>query len=213
MEPTTGASTWALGSHKWNGNIGNFTRKPTIRAREKIFEPVAETILRLLAVKDGFIIFSTKIRKINKGKEAEIVYITIKSLAKIRSGWPPQPKINSIIGTRLSSKAIYKQIKEFLLKNAIKIRLSLKIIVNINLKDTWVTDFPIENTIKIEIKIVRAIRVEDMKSRLLAQLDTTISLSEENSQVELLRSKKRHVPKRTSGAIRGKKIKLTNSIV
>jgi len=205
IEPTTGASTWALGSHKWNGNIGNFTRKPIIRAREKIFELVAESALRLLAVKDEFIIFSTKIKKISRGKEAEIVYITIKRLAKIRSGWPPQPKINSIIGTRLSSKVIYKQIKEFLLKNAIKIRLSLKIIVNINLKGIWVVDLPIENVIKIEIKIVRVIRMEDMKSRPLVQLDTTMRLSEENSQVALLRSKKRHVPKRTSGPIRGKK--------
>ena len=26
IDPETGASTWALGSHKWTRNIGNFTR-------------------------------------------------------------------------------------------------------------------------------------------------------------------------------------------
>lgn len=30
MEPDTGASTWAFGSHWWTKNIGNFTRKAVI---------------------------------------------------------------------------------------------------------------------------------------------------------------------------------------
>lgn len=30
MEPITGASTWALGSHKWTKNIGNLTKNPII---------------------------------------------------------------------------------------------------------------------------------------------------------------------------------------
>ena len=28
IDPTTGASTWALGNHKWKAKIGNFTKKP-----------------------------------------------------------------------------------------------------------------------------------------------------------------------------------------
>lgn len=30
MDPEIGASTWALGSHKWNIYIGNFTKKPLL---------------------------------------------------------------------------------------------------------------------------------------------------------------------------------------
>lgn len=29
IDPATGASTWALGSHRWRPNIGTFTRKAT----------------------------------------------------------------------------------------------------------------------------------------------------------------------------------------
>ena len=32
IEPATGASTWALGSHMWTINIGNFTKNPVISA-------------------------------------------------------------------------------------------------------------------------------------------------------------------------------------
>lgn len=30
IEPASGASTWALGSHRWTGYIGILTKKPTI---------------------------------------------------------------------------------------------------------------------------------------------------------------------------------------
>jgi hypothetical protein len=30
MLPATGASTWALGSHRWQINIGSFTKNPLI---------------------------------------------------------------------------------------------------------------------------------------------------------------------------------------
>lgn len=31
IEPSTGASTWALGNHRWKINMGNFTRKANIK--------------------------------------------------------------------------------------------------------------------------------------------------------------------------------------
>ena len=35
IDPTTGASTWALGSHMWKKNIGSFTKKAKRTARLK----------------------------------------------------------------------------------------------------------------------------------------------------------------------------------
>lgn len=35
MEPAIGASTWALGNHKWTVNIGSFTRNPAIAKVQK----------------------------------------------------------------------------------------------------------------------------------------------------------------------------------
>lgn len=37
MEPATGASTWALGSHRWSPNIGTLTRKAIIQKNGRIF--------------------------------------------------------------------------------------------------------------------------------------------------------------------------------
>ena len=213
IEPTTGASTWALGNHRWKGNIGNFTRNPITRIREKIFDSVGEIALRLLVTKDGLILFSIKTKKIKRGKEAEMVYMTIKRLAKIRSGWPPQPKIIIIIGISLTSKAMYRQIREFLLKNITKIKFNLKIITSINLKENCTLDFPMENTIRIEIKMVRAISAEDIKSKLLFHIEIIIELSEENNKKMLFKNKKRHTLRIISGTISGKKRKLISSIV
>jgi hypothetical protein len=36
IDPAIGASTWALGSHKWNTYIGNFTKNPKIAITQKI---------------------------------------------------------------------------------------------------------------------------------------------------------------------------------
>lgn len=38
MDPATGASTWALGSHKWTENSGNFTRNAPIIINQKIVD-------------------------------------------------------------------------------------------------------------------------------------------------------------------------------
>lgn len=42
MEPATGASTWAFGSHRWVRNIGIFTRKAIIVANHQIWSPAGE---------------------------------------------------------------------------------------------------------------------------------------------------------------------------
>jgi len=36
IEPAIGASTCALGNHKWTENIGNFTKNPAIVSNQKI---------------------------------------------------------------------------------------------------------------------------------------------------------------------------------
>lgn len=40
MEPATGASTWALGSHKWVRYIGIFTRNAAIMAAHHSFSVI-----------------------------------------------------------------------------------------------------------------------------------------------------------------------------
>ena len=37
IEPNTGASTWAKGSHKWTPNIGNLTKNPNATANDETF--------------------------------------------------------------------------------------------------------------------------------------------------------------------------------
>ena len=40
IDPAIGASTWALGSHRWTVNIGNFTKNPArviIQKKELLF--------------------------------------------------------------------------------------------------------------------------------------------------------------------------------
>ena len=37
IEPATGASTWALGSHMWVINMGNFTKKGRDAMRPKVW--------------------------------------------------------------------------------------------------------------------------------------------------------------------------------
>lgn len=39
MEPTTGASTWALGSHKWTPHIGILIKKATTPQKNQIRFP------------------------------------------------------------------------------------------------------------------------------------------------------------------------------
>lgn len=38
IDPDTGASTWAFGSHRWVINIGNFTMKAVIIKSHQIFD-------------------------------------------------------------------------------------------------------------------------------------------------------------------------------
>lgn len=68
MDPSSGASTWALGSHKWIKYIGILMRKASI-----INITIEHFIIIIMDnVKD---IFIHKIIIINKGREAVIVYI------------------------------------------------------------------------------------------------------------------------------------------
>lgn len=68
IDPSKGASTWALGSHKWIRYIGILIKKANI------INIIMEHFIIIIidSVKD---IFIHKIIIINKGREAVIVYI------------------------------------------------------------------------------------------------------------------------------------------
>lgn len=88
MDPTTGASTWAFGSHKWMKNIGNLTNMPRIRAQwmpvwiKFVFPKVKKEVMKQeLKLLKKIIITS------NKGSEQIIVYRAMAIIAWRRSGW------------------------------------------------------------------------------------------------------------------------------
>jgi len=75
MDPATGASTWAFGSHKWVRNIGIFTRNAAIIAihhsvwvaKEKEGGTIGSVIDRCPLLLDRIIKVSSR------GSEAEMV--------------------------------------------------------------------------------------------------------------------------------------------
>ena len=90
------------------------------------------------------------------------MYIIINNLAIIRSGWPPQPKIINMIGTKLSSNKIYKNNNEHVLKKKITITPRIKVNATIGLEEIKKQDFPIDHSIKIEIIRVNTLRVSEI---------------------------------------------------
>ena len=71
IEPDTGASTWALGSHKWSKNIDIFTKNASINLKYKKIlitsKPLTKNKFKLFWVLKIFI------NPINKGNEAKRV--------------------------------------------------------------------------------------------------------------------------------------------
>lgn len=89
IEPETGASTWAFGSHRWNKYKGIFTMKAIMKTNHHIL------------IKPLIISKNSNLKNINKlpllerlykmpqsrGSEAHIVYIIKYKPACKRSGW------------------------------------------------------------------------------------------------------------------------------
>ena len=90
MDPTTGASTWALGSHRWNIKIGNLTIKTiTIAIHQKLiedglFKGMEDIDIKL---KLGFEMVDNINILDNIGRELVIVYSIKYKDAWNRSGW------------------------------------------------------------------------------------------------------------------------------
>jgi len=106
IDPETGASTWALGSHKWKKYTGNFTKKAKINIKyNTILIKEKEKYLQDKKNLKWPLYKKTKKRPINKGREAVTVYIIIYTLACNRSGWYPHPKINTIVGSKENSNS------------------------------------------------------------------------------------------------------------
>ena len=97
IEPSIGASTWALGSHRWNINIGSFTRKAKINSNGK-FNKIEVFSAKIMFELGNIIVIARR-----SGMEAKIVYINKNSLALFRSGWFPDFIINMNVGIMVSS--------------------------------------------------------------------------------------------------------------
>lgn len=74
IEPSRGASTWALGNQRWKINNGSFTKKAIIKNVEEIKEGEKGRRERKERRNKDFL---NKRRRINNGSEATIVYIII----------------------------------------------------------------------------------------------------------------------------------------
>lgn len=104
IDPATGASTWALGSHWCRVYTGNFTKNAPIISRVSFWfkGSVMEgrMILRELL---EFIIMK---RAMRRGTEAVRVYINMYIVADTRSGCGPQYIISAAVGISVVSKAM-----------------------------------------------------------------------------------------------------------
>lgn len=74
IEPITGASTWALGSHKWIKYIGYFTKNPVIimiKIKEELLErlPIAAKLTKSVKEKEKRELENVN-KTTNKGREA-----------------------------------------------------------------------------------------------------------------------------------------------
>jgi hypothetical protein len=106
IEPAIGASTWALGSHKWTENIGSFTRNPRMASvQNRGLALINEgSIISVHVAKDALLdVLKIKQKIMNIGSEAVIVYIIKYILACSRSGWYPHVIIISMVGMRDAS--------------------------------------------------------------------------------------------------------------
>ena len=105
IDPATGASTWALGSHKWTENRGSFTRNAADSLSHMIGLIISigmNIIHGMENIKvefklNNFIIIN------NRGRDAVTVYMIKYILACVRSGWYPHNMIRSIVGIREAS--------------------------------------------------------------------------------------------------------------
>lgn len=100
MDPSKGASTWALGSHRWVKNIGILIKNARMKIISylKLLHKVVEYTMFILA-------FIHRI-PIRSGNEAVIVYIIRYIPAWRRSGWDPDLVISNRVGINTISNII-----------------------------------------------------------------------------------------------------------
>lgn len=116
IEPPTGASTWALGSHKCTPYIGNLIKNAKINlilvSLSQLLKPRNfKNWGKLVILEAGSFIKKRIIKK--RGNEPRIVYKNIALAACKRSGWYPQPIIIKKIGINEASNKKYKERKNF----------------------------------------------------------------------------------------------------
>lgn len=91
IEPATGASTCALGSHKWTEKSGYFTKNPAKKLNViPVLKSLVLFLIRLNRVKSKNLVACQRlvktIKQIKRGKEANTVYKNKLILAERRSG-------------------------------------------------------------------------------------------------------------------------------
>lgn len=101
IDPAIGASTWALGNHRWVENMGSLTRNPMIVINQKI-ELSEKNLGNLnsdaIDIKLWFENRRSEQNIINIGSDAVTVYNIRYILAWSRSGWYPHIIIIAIVG-------------------------------------------------------------------------------------------------------------------
>ena len=75
IDPPTGASTWALGNHWWKKNIGNFTKNEIIIINIYMLNLNVVRYKKIKFIDRELYKFIRIIININKGNEANNVYI------------------------------------------------------------------------------------------------------------------------------------------
>jgi len=109
IDPAIGASTCALGSHKWVENIGSFTKKP-IKVINQNIDLIEKKWGKVnsddIDINRWFEYKYIEQNMINIGSEAVIVYNIRYKLAWRRSGWYPHVIIIAIVGISEASNQI-----------------------------------------------------------------------------------------------------------
>lgn len=107
IDPATGASVWALGSHRCKINIGSFTEKAVRLIENHKIDMLFGRSMCCKNINLGLALQDLhSINRISRGKDAKTVYRSIYRPAWRRSGWYPHPMMRINVGAKEASNKI-----------------------------------------------------------------------------------------------------------
>lgn len=108
IDPATGASTWAFGSHKWTVYIGIFTRNAmiVINHQKDLRDWLVGITQKLRIINKDLLVLKIIIRLKRRGRDAVTVYKIKYEDAWSRSGWAPHVRIRNNVGIKDASNLI-----------------------------------------------------------------------------------------------------------